>query len=129
MPGCLPWHIEHGCVTSAQEHWLTELWLTQLMTPAGFGQHMASHLCLCQALRWTAQFSWITARLFKVHPCCLLSEAPLEVMDTCQSSVTEDSMTQKILKMSGKGNTKTSFGFLYAAIKQLFRCTKRAGVG
>lgn len=48
MPVSLPWHTEHGCATSAQEHWLTELWLTQLMTPAEFGQHqtLASHLCL-----------------------------------------------------------------------------------
>lgn len=38
---------QHGSATSAQEHWLMELWLTQLMTPAGFGQHVAPHLSLC----------------------------------------------------------------------------------
>lgn len=47
MPECLPWHTVHGCATSAQYHGLMELWLTQLMTPAGLGQHMASHSYLC----------------------------------------------------------------------------------
>lgn len=47
MPGCLSWHTEHGCANFAHEHWLMELWLTQMMTPAEFGQHVAFLLCLC----------------------------------------------------------------------------------
>lgn len=82
-----------------------------------------------QAPRQAVQSSWIRAWSFKVHPCHLPSQAPLEVTYTCQGSMTGGSMTRQILKTEGKGFARTCLGVLYAAIKQLVRWTKRAGAG